>query len=68
MTSIDELRRLIARETYGTKAHLKLGEWEAPLCQAFIDQDKVIDLCDKSEIIDVNKTHHRAKVFKSIKK
>ena len=68
MHNIEELRRLLAKELYGTKTYLKKGEWEVPFLQAILDQDKLIDLCARSEVIDVNKRHHRNKVYASIGK
>ena len=66
VNNVSELRRLLATQLYGTKTHMQLGTWEAPLLQSILDQDKVIDVNAKSEVIDVNKSHHRAKVFSSI--
>ena len=68
MHSLEELRRLLAQELYGTKQYLKKGEWEVPFLQAFLDKDNLIDLCARSEVIDVNKSHHRNKVYASIGK
>ena len=50
---------MLARELYGTKPHLKKSDWESPFLQAFLDQDKLIDFSDRSEVIDVNKKHCR---------
>ena len=51
--NIDELRRVVARQTYGTKPY-KRGEQEAPFLQAILDQDGLLDLSDRSDVIDVN--------------
>ena len=35
--NLEELRRLLARELYGTKPHLSRSDWEVPFLQAFLD-------------------------------
>ena len=37
VNSIQQLRRLLAGELYGTKTYLHKGTWEAPICQSIID-------------------------------
>lgn len=47
---------------------MKLGDWEAPLLQNMLDQEALLDIAHKSEVIDINKSHHRKQIFESVKR
>ena len=63
---IEQLRRLLSTKFYGTKNHLKFGDWEAPFLQELIDREKLLDIGHNSEVIDINKAHQRKKIFDSV--
>ena len=63
---MEELRRVLANQLYGTKPHLKKGEWETPIVKKILNLDQLIDMGSERDVIDVNKAHVRAEVMKSI--
>ena len=64
--NLDELRRLLSKELYGTRPYVNKNDWEVPFLQAFVDQDRMIDLGSRSEIIDIKKKHYRNKFYASL--
>lgn len=55
INNMEQLRRMLSRKIYGTKKYLELGDWEAPILQEMIDHESLLDIADKSEVIDINK-------------
>ena len=57
---------MLANKIYGTKQHLPKGHWQEPMLQQMLDQEFMLDIAHKSEVIDINKGHHRRQIFDSI--
>ena len=60
---MDELQRIFTNQLFGHVSEIKKPDWERPVLQAVLDQDSLLDVADKSEVIDLNKAHHRTKVY-----
>lgn len=65
---MEDLRRILAKRTYGTNTSLPPKDWERPFLQSYLDQTGVIDCCEDSENINLKEQFQRAKVFESIQK
>ena len=62
--STDQLRRVLASRSYGTKAYLPEKAWERPFLQSFLDQAGVLDGCDQD--VDLAQQSERRKVYERI--